>query len=67
MYDDFVVLTFLKVADVKKIVETEQGVDVYPSALRMLIYQGRVLKDLSTLEENKVAENTIIVVTLSKV
>ncbi|KAF3443894.1 hypothetical protein FNV43_RR13584 [Rhamnella rubrinervis] len=54
------------VADVKKIIETAQGVDVYPSPQQMLIHQGKVLKDTSTLEENKVAENTFIVVMLSK-
>ncbi|KAI4313941.1 hypothetical protein L6164_026882 [Bauhinia variegata] len=54
------------VADVKKIIETVQGADVYPSTQQMLIHQGKVLKDSTTLEENKVAENSFIVIMLSK-
>lgn len=33
----------------------------------MLIHQGKVLKDVTTLEENKVAENSFVVVMLTKV
>lgn len=51
----------------KKNIETVQGADVYPAGQQMLIYQGKVLADGSTLEENKVAENSFIVVMLSKV
>lgn len=51
----------------KKNIETVQGVDVYPAAQQMLIHQGKVLKDGTTLEENKVAENSFIVIMLSKV
>ncbi|MCE3051092.1 Ubiquitin receptor RAD23c, partial [Datura stramonium] len=54
------------VADVKKSIETAQGLDVYPAAQQMLIHQGKVLKDTTTLEENKVAENSFVVVMLSK-
>ncbi|XP_027363437.1 ubiquitin receptor RAD23c-like isoform X1 [Abrus precatorius] len=54
------------VSAVKNNIETVQGVDVYPAAQQMLIHQGKVLKDASTLEENKVAENSFIVVMLSK-
>ncbi|KAM0012317.1 putative UV excision repair protein Rad23 [Helianthus debilis subsp. tardiflorus] len=54
------------VADVKKNIETVQGSDVYPAAQQMLIHQGKVLKDGTTLEENKVAENSFIVIMLSK-
>ncbi|PWA95613.1 Heat shock chaperonin-binding [Artemisia annua] len=54
------------VADVKKTIETVQGTDVYPAAQQMLIHQGKVLKDGTTLEENKVAENSFIVIMLSK-
>ncbi|XP_021910562.1 probable ubiquitin receptor RAD23 [Carica papaya] len=32
----------------------------------MLIHQGKVLKDNTTLDENKVAENSFIVVMLTK-
>ncbi|KAJ4710532.1 ubiquitin receptor RAD23c-like [Melia azedarach] len=54
------------VVDVKKKIETIQGVDVYPAAQQMLIYQGKVLKDDTTLEENKVAENSYVVIMLTK-
>ncbi|XP_019462360.1 PREDICTED: ubiquitin receptor RAD23d-like isoform X1 [Lupinus angustifolius] len=54
------------VSEVKKNIETVQGADVYPAAQQMLIHQGKVLKDGTTLEENKVAENTFIVIMLSK-
>nr|XP_004233496.1 ubiquitin receptor RAD23c isoform X3 [Solanum lycopersicum] len=54
------------VADVKKSIETVQGQDVYPAAQQMLIHQGKVLKDPTTLEENKVAENSFVVIMLSK-
>ena len=51
----------------KKNIETVQGADVYPAAQQMLIHQGKVLKDTTTLEENKVAESSFIVIMLSKV
>ncbi|KAG7580383.1 Heat shock chaperonin-binding [Arabidopsis suecica] len=54
------------VADVKKNIETVQGADVYPAAKQMLIHQGKVLKDETTIEENKVAENSFIVVMMNK-
>ncbi|XP_019164975.1 PREDICTED: ubiquitin receptor RAD23c-like isoform X2 [Ipomoea nil] len=54
------------VADVKKSIETVQGSDVYPASKLMLIHQGKVLKDGTTLEENKVAENNSVVVMISK-
>ncbi|KAI3825211.1 hypothetical protein L1987_06689 [Smallanthus sonchifolius] len=54
------------VADVKSNIETVQGSDVYPAAQQMLIHQGKVLKDATTLEENKVSENSFIVIMLSK-
>ncbi|KAJ0634183.1 putative Ubiquitin-like domain-containing protein [Helianthus annuus] len=56
----------IAVADVKKTIETLQGADVYPAAQQMLIHQGKVLKDGTTMEENKVAENSFIVIMLSK-
>ncbi|XP_031255829.1 ubiquitin receptor RAD23c-like isoform X1 [Pistacia vera] len=55
-----------KVADVKKNIECVQGTDVYPAAQLMLIHQGKVLKDDTTLEENKIAENSFVVVMLTK-
>ncbi|XP_009781758.1 ubiquitin receptor RAD23d-like [Nicotiana sylvestris] len=54
------------VADVKKNIETAQGQAVYPAAQQMLIHQGKVLKDTATLEENKVAENSFVVIMLAK-
>lgn len=51
----------------KKNIETVQGSDVYPAGQQMLIHQGKVLKDGTTLEENKVAENNFIVIMLTKV
>lgn len=33
----------------------------------MLIHQGKVLKDATTLEENKVIENSFIVIMMTKV
>ncbi|GJS89755.1 ubiquitin receptor RAD23d-like protein [Tanacetum coccineum] len=53
------------VADVKKNIETAQG-NVYPASQQMLILQGKVLKDTTTLEGNKVAESSFIVIMLSK-
>lgn len=58
---------FLQVADVKKNIETVQGSDVYPAAQQMLIHQGKVLKDGTTLAENNVAENSFVVIMLTKV
>ncbi|KAK4393624.1 Ubiquitin receptor c [Sesamum angolense] len=54
------------VADVKKNIEMVQGADVYPASQQMLIHQGKVLKDATTLEENKVAEKSFVVVMLTK-
>lgn len=56
-----------QVFDVKMKIETVQGSDVYPAAQQILIYQGKVLKDDTTLEENKVAENSFVVIMLTKV
>ncbi|XP_002529115.2 ubiquitin receptor RAD23d [Ricinus communis] len=54
------------IADVKKSIETTQGADVYPAGQQMLIYQGKVLKDNTTIDENKVAENSFVVIMLTK-
>ncbi|GMH27511.1 hypothetical protein Nepgr_029354 [Nepenthes gracilis] len=54
------------VANLKKNIETVQGVGVFPAAQQMLIHQGKVLKDSTTLEENKVAENSLVVIMLTK-
>ncbi|KAJ4960520.1 hypothetical protein NE237_020430 [Protea cynaroides] len=54
------------VADVKKNIETVQGPDAYPAAQQMLIHQGKVLKDPTTLDENKVSDNSFLVIMLTK-
>ncbi|KAG2610331.1 ubiquitin receptor RAD23d-like [Panicum virgatum] len=54
------------VAGVKRIIETNQGQSVYPADSQLLIYQGKILKDDTTLESNKVAENSFLVIMLSK-
>ncbi|KAL1223343.1 Ubiquitin receptor RAD23d [Cardamine amara subsp. amara] len=53
------------VADTKQAIETVHGA-LYPAAQQMLIHQGKVLKDESTLEQNNVVENSFIVIMLSK-
>jgi len=54
------------VADVKRIIETTQGQSTYRADQQMLIYQGKILKDETTLESNGVAENSFLVIMLSK-
>jgi UV excision repair protein RAD23 len=56
-----------KVADVKRIIETTQGQHIYPAEQQMLIHQGKVLKDDTTLDENKVLENSFLVIMLRQV
>ncbi|URD98006.1 DNA repair protein [Musa troglodytarum] len=51
---------------VKKNIEQEQGKDSYPWGQQLLIHNGKVLKDETTLEENKVNEDGFLVVMLSK-
>lgn len=52
-----------KVADVKKHIESTQG-NVYPADQQVLIHQGKVLKDDTTLEDNKVVEENFLVIML---
>lgn len=52
---------------VKKNVEEVQGKDTYPWGQQLLIHNGKVLKDETTLTENKVSEDGFLVVMLSKV
>ncbi|KQK18671.1 ubiquitin receptor RAD23d [Brachypodium distachyon] len=54
------------VAEVKRIIEGAQGQNVYPADQQMLIHQGKILKDDTTLEGNNVAENSFLVIMLSK-
>lgn len=51
----------------KKNIEIVQGSDAYPAVQQMLIHQGKVLTDDTTLDENKVADNSFVVMMLSKV
>jgi UV excision repair protein RAD23 len=55
------------VGEVKRIIESAQGQSVYPADQQMLIYQGKILKDNTTLGDNNVAENSFLVIMLSKV
>ncbi|KAI4326225.1 hypothetical protein MLD38_031559 [Melastoma candidum] len=51
---------------VKKNIEDEQGNDNYPCGQQLLIHNGKVLKDETTLADNKVSEDGFLVVMLSK-
>lgn len=52
---------------IKKCIEDVQGKDNYPCGQQLLIHNGKVLKDETTLAENKVSEDGFLVVMLSKV
>lgn len=52
---------------VKKNIEDSQSKDNYPCGQQLLIHNGKVLKDETTLAENKVTEEGFLVVMLSKV
>uniref|UniRef100_A0A803KUB9 Ubiquitin receptor RAD23 n=1 Tax=Chenopodium quinoa TaxID=63459 RepID=A0A803KUB9_CHEQI len=52
---------------VKKNIEDVQGKDNYPCGQQLLIHNGKVLKDETTLAENKVSEDGFLVVMLSKI
>ncbi|KAJ6813195.1 ubiquitin receptor RAD23d-like [Iris pallida] len=54
------------IIDVKKNIESTQGGNLYPHDQQMLIHQGKVLKDETTLQENQVAENSFVVIMLKK-
>ena len=51
----------------KKVIESTQGQNVYPADQQVLIHQGKVLKDDSTLEENQVLEDNFLVIMLRQV
>jgi UV excision repair protein RAD23 len=57
----------VQISDVKKLIESSQGQNVYPADQQMLVHQGKVLKDETTLEENKVLENNFLVIMLRQV
>ncbi|KAK6128476.1 hypothetical protein DH2020_037790 [Rehmannia glutinosa] len=44
----------------------DSGADIYPAGQQMLIHQGKVLKDETTLAENNVADKSFVVIMLSK-
>jgi hypothetical protein len=52
---------------VKKYIEEIQGKDSYSWGHQLLVFNGKCLKDESTLEENKVKEDDFLVVMISKV
>ena len=52
---------------VKKNIEDIKGKDNYPCGQQLLIHNGKVLKDETTLADNKVSEDGFLVVMLSKV
>ncbi|KAL0020650.1 hypothetical protein WJX79_001265 [Trebouxia sp. C0005] len=54
-----------KVLAVKEKVRETKG-DAYPAANQVLIFQGKVLKDDTTLAENKVSENGFMVIMVTK-
>ncbi|KAG6787817.1 hypothetical protein POTOM_003862 [Populus tomentosa] len=54
------------VMGVKKNIEDVQGKDNYPCGQQLLIHNGKVLKDETTLVDNKVTEDGFLVVMLSK-
>ncbi|KAG8490507.1 hypothetical protein CXB51_016042 [Gossypium anomalum] len=51
---------------VKKNIEGIQGKDNYPCGQQLLIHNGKVLKDETTLADNKISEDGFLVVMLSK-
>jgi UV excision repair protein RAD23 len=51
---------------VKKQIEECQGKDAFPCSQQLLIHQGKVLKDDTTMDDNKVSENGFLVVMLTK-
>ncbi|KAL9689513.1 hypothetical protein QQ045_009899 [Rhodiola kirilowii] len=51
---------------VKKNIEDVQGKDNYPCGQQLLIHNGKVLKDETSLADNKVSEDGFLVVMLSK-
>lgn len=57
----------MQVLAVKQRIEETQGKDAFPYSQQLLIYKGKVLKDETTMQENDVAENSFLVVMLTKV
>jgi UV excision repair protein RAD23 len=57
----------LQVTAVKKQIEESQGKESFPCSQQLLIHQGKVLKDDTSMEDNTVSENGFLVVMLTKV
>lgn len=57
----------LKIMAVKKKIEDSQSKDSYPCGQQLLIHNGKVLKDETSLVDNNVTEEGFLVVMLSKV
>jgi UV excision repair protein RAD23 len=57
----------VQVSSVKGKIEKSQGSDAFPCAQQLLIHQGKVLKDETTMADNKVSEGGFLVVMLTKV
>lgn len=53
--------------NVKRQIEDSQGKESFPCSQQLLIHQGKVLKDDTTMDDNKVSENGFLVVMLTKV
>ena len=51
----------------KKVIESMQEQASYPADQQVLIHQGKVLKDDTSLEENQVVENNFLVIMLRQV
>lgn len=56
-----------QVAKLKKNIEYVFGASTYPAVQQILIHKGKVLKDETTMEANKVLEKSVITVTMTKV
>ncbi|EIE21558.1 UV excision repair protein Rad23 [Coccomyxa subellipsoidea C-169] len=54
-----------KIENVKQKIEGVQGAD-FPAANQVIIYQGKVLKDDTTLEENKITHENFVVVMIQR-
>lgn len=57
----------MQVSSVKGKIEKSQGSDSFPCSQQLLIHQGKVLKDETTMADNKVSEGGFLVVMLTKV
>ncbi|KAJ7516048.1 hypothetical protein O6H91_22G040200 [Diphasiastrum complanatum] len=51
---------------VKKQIEDLQGREALPCSQQLLIHQGKVLKDETTMDDNTIIENSFLVVMLTK-